>query len=110
MRRNPSAKPGPKAPADLPVFVCEALLVALVLAVILTPQLTGAARVADEGRAVDERGLPTMSKTLEDLEKPGTRFGVLVCRDPEREPALFCRMLEGVSDRFHDGVFLCRWL
>ena len=53
----------------------ELLLAMIIIALILLPQLIGTTTITDESAGLDENGCPTTSKTIADLEAPGTRFG-----------------------------------
>lgn len=63
----------------------EILLAVIIIALILMSQLIGTTTVADDSEGVDEDGLPVTSKTLEDLEAPGTRFGIMTLQEWEME-------------------------
>ena len=95
VRKAGQSGPGKEqgSPNGNPVFRCEVLLVLILIAAILASQLIGTATVTDGTQAVDENGLPATSTTLEDLEAPGTRFGVLLM--PEWEDAVRGRFPQG---------------
>ncbi len=65
--------------------IYEIILAVLIIALMLLPQLIGTTSVADETAGVDENGCPVTSKTLTDLEAPGTRFGTLTIHEWESE-------------------------
>ena len=75
------------------VVVCEVLLIFIIISLILASQLIGETTVSDDSEAVDENGLPITTKTLEELEEPGTKFGVMLM--PEWEDAIRKRFPEG---------------
>ncbi len=68
-----------------PVLVYDALLMLIIIVVILASQLIGTTSVIDESQSVDENGLPVTTKTLKELEEPGTRFGILLMPEWEDE-------------------------
>lgn len=65
--------------------IYEILLAAIFIAIILLSQLIGTTTVTDESKGVDKDGCPLTSTTLEDLEKPGTKFGTLTVHEWETE-------------------------
>ena len=71
----------------------ELILAVLIICLIMLTQLVGTTTVIDETRGVNEDGCPVTSKTLEDLEAPGTTFGTLTV--PEWE--------NGIRERFPEG-------
>ena len=73
--------------------IYEIILLLLILAGILLPQLIGTTMVTDEAAGVDENGLPMTTKTFADLESPSTKFGTLTVREWELE----------IRKRFPDG-------
>ena len=78
---------------------CEALLVLLFFALLLLSQLIGSTSVVDPSLTADENGLPATGTKLEDLEAPGTKFGVLVV--PEWEDEIRKRFPEGEIVHYH---------
>ena len=76
----------------------EALLALALFAVLLLSQLIGTTSVVDETKGVDADGLPVASVTLEDLEAPGTVFGVLTVK--EWEDAILARYPGAVIRRY----------
>ena len=71
----------------------EIILAVILIALILLPQLVGTTTVADNTEGVDENGCPQTSLTLEDLEAPGTRFGIMNIHEWEME----------IKERFPNG-------
>ena len=71
----------------------ELILAAVIICLIMLTQLVGTTAVIDETKGVNEDGCPVTSKTLEDLEAPGTTFGTLTV--PEWE--------NGIRERFPEG-------
>lgn len=65
--------------------IYEIILLLLILAGILLPQLIGTTMVTDDSAGVDENGLPIATKTFTDLEAPGTKFGTLTIQEWETE-------------------------
>ena len=63
----------------------EIILAVILITLILLPQLVGTTTVADNTEGVDENGCPQTSLTLEDLEAPGTRFGIMNIHEWEME-------------------------
>lgn len=63
----------------------ELIMAALIIAVLLLPQFIGTARVHDTSAGINEDGLPVTSATLSDLERPGTRFGIMTVSEWEIE-------------------------
>ena len=71
----------------------EIILAAAIICLIMLTQLVGTTEVEDETKGVNADGCPVTSKTLEDLEAPGTTFGTLTM--PEWE--------NGIRERFPKG-------
>ena len=71
----------------------ELILAAAIITLIMLTQLVGTTTVVDESKGVNAAGCPVTSKTLEDLEAPGTTFGTLTV--PEWE--------NGIRQRFPEG-------
>ena len=65
--------------------IYEIILLLLILAGILLPQLIGTTMVTDDSAGVGENGLPIATKTFTDLEAPGTKFGTLTIQEWETE-------------------------
>ena len=80
----------------------EVLLLLLILAAILLPQLIGTTMVTDDTAGVDENGLPIATKTFTDLEAPGTKFGTLTVREWELE--IRKRFPEGEVQQFNTSA------
>lgn len=72
-------------PCPWPLGFYEALIAALIVAIILVPQLVGTETVSDPSQGLNEEGCPVASTTLEDLEASGTRFGCLTYKEWEDE-------------------------
>ena len=77
----------------------EILLAVIIIACILVPQLIGTAIVNDEKSGLDNDGLPVTGKNFEDMEAPGTRFGVLTVK--EWETAILNRFPDGEIVRYN---------
>lgn len=71
----------------------EIIIAAAIICLLMLTQLVGTTEVIDETKGVNEDGCPVTSKTLEDLEAPGTTFGTLTM--PEWE--------NGIRERFPEG-------
>ncbi|MBE6039648.1 MAG: ATP-binding cassette domain-containing protein [Clostridiales bacterium] len=71
----------------------ELILAVVIICLLMLTQLVGTTTVIDETKEVNEDGCPVTSKTLEDLEAPGTTFGTLTV--PEWE--------NGIKERFPEG-------
>ena len=71
----------------------ELVLAAVIIILIMLTQLVGTTTVIDETKGVNEDGCPVTSRTLNDLEAPGTTFGTLTV--PEWE--------NGLKERFPEG-------
>ncbi len=63
-----------------PLFY-EIIIAIVLIALILLPQILGTTMVYDTTSSLDEDGYPTTSTTLEDLQAPGTRFGIIATND-----------------------------
>ena len=74
----------------------EILLAVIICAMLLLQQLIGTTTVTDESAGVDENGCPVTSKTLENLEAPGTKFGSLTIQEWQME----------IEKRFPEGEIL----
>ena len=72
----------------------EFIILVLILAGILLPQLIGRTMVIDDSVGVDENGLPITTTTYADLEAPGTKFGVLTTMDDVQKK---------IKERFPEG-------
>ena len=75
-------------------IVYEILLAAIIVALLLLPQLIGTTTVADGSSGLDENGCPTTAKTLADLEAPDTRFGSPTVQE----------WVDAIQDRFSEGI------
>ena len=71
----------------------ELILAIAIIGLILLTQLVGTTTVIDETEGINEDGCPVASKTLEDLEAPGTTFATLSV--PE--------WVDGIRERFPEG-------
>ncbi len=63
----------------------EVLIAVAIVAIILIPQLIGTTTAADPTKGLNEDGCPIATKTLEDLEAPGTRFATITNKEWESE-------------------------
>ena len=68
-----------------PLIFYEALVAVAIVAIVLVPQLVGTTTVADPSQGLNEDGCPTTTKTLKDLEAPGTRFATITNKEYETE-------------------------
>ncbi len=65
--------------------VYEVLLAVLIVIGIVLPQVIGTVQVNDDTQGLDESKCPVTSKTLEDLQTPGTRFGTLTIHEWQKK-------------------------
>ena len=68
-----------------PLVFYELLIALAIVVIVLVPQLVGTNTVADPSQGLNEDGCPTTTKTLKELEAPGTRFATITNKEWESE-------------------------
>lgn len=86
----------PKKPAKKNIIFYELLLAVILIALFFIFQLVGTTTVTDEKAYDKENGWPVTTKTLSDLNAPGTKIGSLIVQEYQ----------DGLQKRYPNGVVL----